>query len=195
MGRKSHFVGRVEGGRAVDLFSSATADVEQPEGAIVEVQGERVERLAEADSAEARLYGIAAKSKLDPVFPEAVEEQVAGLVQSPGRDDPALEDFRSWPFVTIDGASSMDLDQAAFVEQEGGGHVVHYALADAAYYVQPGTPLHDEAIARGASYYLPGVMVPMLPRALSEGLVSLNPNVDRRSVVFSMSISGSGGLQ
>ena len=153
------------------------------------------ETLAEAGSALAGLYAIAAKHGLDPVFPDAVVEQVEALVASPGLDDPELRDERERPYVSIDGATSRDLDQAVFIERDPGGgkgYVARYALADAAYYVRPGTPLFDEALKRGASYYLPGFMIPMLPRELSEGIISLNPDVDRRAMVFEMRIDENG---
>ena len=151
-----------------------------------------IERVATAGSARAHLYGIAAEHGLDPIFPDAVEAEVAQLVRDPGLDDPGLVDYRALPFVTIDGATSRDLDQAVQVEPEGDGFLLRYALADAAYYVRPGTALFDEALRRAASYYLPGFMVPMLPRALSEGIVSLNPGVDRRALVFELHLDAAG---
>ena len=197
MGYSAHFVGLVRDGRVADLFGDASIANASPheEGAIVEVEGERRTLLASPVSAESELYKLAAARLLDPVFPKAVEDQVQSLLEDPGIDDPTLVDRTGDPFVTIDGADSMDLDQAIYVEETDGGHVVHYALADASHYVRPGTPLHAEALRRGASYYLPGIMIPMLPRLLSEGLVSLNENVLRRSVVFSMTLDEEGRIQ
>ncbi len=148
---------------------------------------------ATAGSALAHLYGIAADHGLNPVFPDEVEREVEQLVREPGLDDPALVDYRELRFVTIDGATSRDLDQAVHVERaDSAGFLVRYAIADAAYYVRPGTALFEDALARGASYYLPGFMVPMLPRALSEGIISLNPDVERRAMVFEMRIDSLG---
>lgn len=73
-------------------------------------------------------------------------------------------------------------------EREPGAFRVHYALADASHYVQPGSALFEEALARGVSYYVPGLCLPMLPRALSEGIVSLNPEVDRRALIFTITL-------
>ena len=160
--------------------------------AIVEVQVNRLSVLARADSARHDLYGILVAQELNPIFPPEVEEEVKELQKAPGIDDPTLVDMTALPFVTIDGATSMDLDQAVYIEMDGDVYVVRYALADAAYYVRPGTALFAEALRRGASYYLPGLMVPMLPRALSEDLVSLNPYVDRRATVFQMRIDAAG---
>ncbi|HJL10264.1 MAG TPA: RNB domain-containing ribonuclease [Polyangiaceae bacterium LLY-WYZ-15_(1-7)] len=167
-----------------------------PAGAVVLLEGARVlETLAPPGSAKAALYALAARRGLDPVFPAAVRAEVAALERDPSIDDPALVDRTDLPFVTIDGATSRDLDQALFIAPEGAGHVVHYALADASHYCRPGTALFDEALRRGASFYLPGLMIPMLPRALSEGLVSLNPEVERRALSFVMRLDAEGRVR
>ncbi len=120
--------------------------------------------------------------------------EVARLLENPGigagtPEGSRLEDATGLPFVTIDGPSSKDLDQAIFVERaDGGGFVVHYALADAAHFLPPTSALFREALARGTSFYLPGFSVPMLPRELSEGLISLNPEVERRALIFACAL-------
>lgn len=111
-------------------------------------------------------------------------------LENPGIDDPALVDWTSLPFVTIDNPDSRDLDQALLIErQENDGYRVRYALADAAYYIRPGTALFNDALERGTTYYTPILAVPMLPVELSEGLVSLNPLVDRRALIFDMVVN------
>ncbi len=144
--------------------------------------------VAEAGSLLAALYGIALAHGLNPDFPPPVMAEVEALLAAPGLDDPALEDQRDLPYVTIDNEGSRDLDQALLIERAGPGLRLRYALADAAYYVRPGTALFAEALARSASFYLPGLCVPMLPPALSEGIVSLNPGVDRRALVFDIEL-------
>jgi ribonuclease R len=119
-------------------------------------------------------------------------EEVAALVADPGIDDVSLRDLTHLPFCTIDEPTSKDLDQALFVETSPRGWVVWYAIADAAWFVRPGTALYREALARGATYYLPGLVIPMLPKELSEDLVSLNPEVDRRAMVFRMEVHTDG---
>lgn len=167
----------------------AVVDVRVRDG-VAHIEGVR----ATPGSAAAALYALAFAHGLDPTFPAAVEAQVAALVEDDGIDADDLHDHTDLPFVTIDDASSRDLDQAAYVERDGDDFVVWYALADAAYYVTPGSPLFDEALARGASYYLPGFMIPMLPKALSEGIVSLNPDVDRRAMMVRSRIAGDGRI-
>jgi ribonuclease R len=115
-------------------------------------------------------------------------------VNNPGVDDPSLVDRTQTPFVTIDGEHSKDLDQAIFVSSTAAGYLVEYAIADAAFYVRPGSALFAEAMRRGASYYFPGFSVPMLPRSLSEGVISLNPQVPRRALVFRHALDAAGQI-
>ncbi len=151
-----------------------------------------VRTLAEAGSARASLWRIvAAEGHLISHSAAALAEADAWLAR-PGVDDAALTDLTHLPFVTIDNAGSRDLDQAVHVARAGSGFRLRYALADASYYVRPGTALFDEALSRGTSYYLPGFALPMLPRVLSEGLISLNPRVDRRSLVMDMQLDADG---
>ncbi len=142
--------------------------------------------------AEQALEGVLEELEIVRAFPEEVTREVEAWLERPGIDDPALVDRRALPFVTIDGATSKDLDQALYIEKAGKGHVVHYALADASHYAPSSSALFREAVRRGASFYFPGFSVPMLPRALSEGLVSLNPRVDRRALVFEMELDEAG---
>ncbi len=132
--------------------------------------------------------------EVSPEYPPEVEEEVEGLLAAPGIDDPRLTDMTGLPFVTIDNEDSKDLDQALLIQRgEGGnGYIVRDALADASHFVKPGMALFDEALRRGVSCYLPGFVVPMLPPQLSEGIVSLNPRVDRRALVFAMSLDEHG---
>eukprot|EP01105_Mastigella_eilhardi_P014934 TRINITY_DN339_c1_g1_i1.p1 TRINITY_DN339_c1_g1~~TRINITY_DN339_c1_g1_i1.p1 ORF type:complete len:1016 (+),score=115.89 TRINITY_DN339_c1_g1_i1:181-3048(+) len=138
-------------------------------------------------------------TKTDPfcgsVFPTEVMQEVRQLVANPGVDDPALKDLSTLPFVTIDYDHSMDLDQALYIcKDKGTGFIVYYALADAAYYVRPGSALFAEALRRGSSFYLPGLCVPMLPVELSEGVISLNEGEPSRALVFEMRVGEDGSL-
>ncbi len=144
------------------------------------------------DAVPAALRDILAAEGIDPRFPAVVEAEAAAWVADPGLADPALVDLEGVPFVTVDGPGTRDLDQALFLAEEGDGYLVRYAIADAAHYVRPGSALFDEALRRGVSVYLPGLSVPMLPRSLSEGAVSLNPDVVRRALVFDMRLDAEG---
>ncbi len=120
-------------------------------------------------------------------------EEAERWLESPGLNDTTLTDLTGLPFVTIDNEDSKDLDQALLIEAvDANSYRVRYALSDAAYYVAPGTALFKDAVARGVTYYTPSFAIPMLPRALSEGLVSLNAGEERRALVFDMLLDETG---
>jgi len=158
--------------------------------------------LATPGSANAHIYNLLEKFDLDPYFPPACEEEAIAWQDNPGLDDKALEDLTHLPFVTIDNTDSRDLDQAVYVEYtdtpddatdgQRDQATVYYALADASYYVKPGSALFTEALRRGVTYYAPDLAVSMLPVSLSEGLVSLNPDVLRRSLMFRITLDSNG---
>jgi len=103
-------------------------------------------------------------------------------------------DLRDLPLITIDGDDSRDFDDAVCVEPHGGGWKLWVAIADVSYYVRPNTALDKDALERGNSVYFPNFVVPMLPEKLSNGLCSLNPDVDRLCMVAEMEIDARGKL-
>ncbi|MBX2797926.1 MAG: RNB domain-containing ribonuclease [Myxococcales bacterium] len=129
---------------------------------------------------------------LQSEFPDEVTAQADALAADPGIDDPSLDDLRWMPFCTIDEVHSRDLDQALYLEQKGDHLVAYYAIADAAHFVPLRSALFAEALRRGATVYMAGHVVPMLPKILSEGVISLNPHVDRRAVVWRMEVGADG---
>jgi ribonuclease R len=138
-----------------------------------------------------RLDELVDRLGIRPSADPQVDAEVAAWIASPGLDD-GLVDETAVPYVTIDNEDSRDLDQALHVTREGDSFTLRYALADASYYARPGTALWRRALAMGSSYYLPGFAIPMLPEALSEGIVSLNPAVLRRAVVFTLRVDAEG---
>lgn len=130
---------------------------------------------------------------IETVHDQACLKETQHWLEHPGLDDPSLVDLQHLPFVTIDNPDSRDLDQALLIERHGQtDYRVRYALADAAYYVRPGSALFAAALSRGTTYYTPILAVPMLPVELSEGLISLNPQVVRRALVFDMIVDQHG---
>ncbi|OGA41669.1 MAG: ribonuclease R [Betaproteobacteria bacterium RIFCSPLOWO2_12_FULL_68_19] len=103
-------------------------------------------------------------------------------------------DLRELPFVTIDGETAKDFDDAVVCRKEGKGFRLWVAIADVSHYVHHGDALDIEARERGTSVYFPRRVIPMLPEKLSNGLCSLNPNVDRLAVVCEMAITPRGEL-
>lgn len=144
------------------------------------------------ETAAQEMERIVTEFALELAWPPDVVPEIEQIVRDAGRTESGLVDLRSIPFTTIDGEGSRDLDQALFIDRFQGGYRVLYAIADASYYIRPGMALFREAKTRGASYYLPGLSVPMLPRELSEGIISLNPQVERRAVVFTLVVNALG---
>jgi len=146
------------------------------------------------------LNDVLAQFKVNTSHSPAAHDEVRHWQLHTGIDDSKLTDWTSEPFVTIDNPDSRDLDQALYIEsiespnmnEAEPGYRCRYALADASYYVKPGSALFKEALERGTSYYLPGRSVPMLPVQLSEDLVSLNEGVERRALVFDMTLTNDG---
>ncbi|MFA1385890.1 ribonuclease R [Legionella pneumophila] len=104
-------------------------------------------------------------------------------------------DLRNLPFVTIDGEDAKDFDDAVYCyKKPKGGFQLYVAIADVSHYVAKDSALDQEAARRGNSVYFPGKVVPMLPEALSNGVCSLNPHVDRLCMVAELSISQEGKI-
>ena len=125
------------------------------------------------------------------------ECEVADLASIPERIEPESianrKDLRSLAFITIDGESARDFDDAVLANSESRGIFrLRVAIADVAHYVKPGEPLDTRARERGNSVYLPDRVVPMLPHSLSSGICSLKPKEDRLVVVCDMSITQEG---
>ena len=157
-----------------------------PVGKVVEILGE--------SGAPGMATEIAIRNfDLPHEWPDGVEEQAMSfgdvvteqMIQ--GR-----RDLRALPLVTIDGADAHDFDDAVYAKRGKNGWRLVVAIADVSSYVSTGSPLDDEAQHRATSVYFPGRVIPMLPEALSNGLCSLNPEVDRLCLVCDMSINEQG---
>lgn len=137
------------------------------------------------------------KHDLPHVFPPDVENQAERLPAKVLKKDlDGREDIRRLPLVTIDGETARDFDDAVYCEPAGrGGFRLVVAIADVSHYVQPGDALDREGYTRGNSVYFPRRVIPMLPEALSNGLCSLNPEVDRLAMVCDMQIGPGGAIR
>ena len=126
-------------------------------------------------------------------FPKEVVEEAESFKEPSKKDIEGRIDLRDLPLVTIDGEDARDFDDAVYAEKRaGGGYRVVVAIADVSHYVRLGKPLDDEAQERGTSVYFPHFVLPMLPEALSNGLCSLNPHVDRLCMVCDLKLSRAG---
>lgn len=157
-----------------------------PLGRVAEVLGDHMGPGMEIDIA-IRSHG------LPFTWPEGVEEAAARFGHVvPEAALAGRKDLRALPLVTIDGADAKDFDDAVHCERTPKGWRLSVAIADVSAYVQPGSTIDAEARSRGTSVYFPGRVVPMLPEALSNGLCSLNPEVDRLCMVCEMLVTREG---
>jgi ribonuclease R len=158
-------------------------------GKITEVLGQDMEPGMEVEIA-LRTHDIPHE------WPEGLDKEIAHYGESvPEEAKKGRVDLRDLPLVTIDGEDARDFDDAVFCQKEpNGGWRLWVAIADVSYYVRKGTILDKEAINRGNSVYFPDQVIPMLPEVLSNGLCSLNPQVDRLCMVSEMVISADGHL-
>ncbi len=159
-----------------------------PAGRIVEVLGDHMAPGMEIE--------VAVRSHSIPhVWPEAVMREAEQFApEVPAQAAQGRFDLRDVPLVTIDGEDARDFDDAVYAERAGGAWRLIVAIADVSFYVKSGTALDREAYARGNSVYFPQHVIPMLPEALSNGLCSINPHVDRLCMACEMQIDDSGKI-
>ena len=156
-------------------------------GAIVKILGHQ-------DDPGVDILSIAAKYEIEDVFGDDVKEQLKSI------PDHVLEeeyegrlDLRDQMIFTIDGDDTKDIDDAISIEKlSNGNYKLGVHIADVSYYVRENTPLDEEAYKRGTSVYLANTVIPMLPHELSNGICSLNPNVDRLAISCFMEIDSKG---
>ncbi len=168
----------------------------RPMGRVVEVLGNATDPGIEIEIA-------LRKHDLPFEFSERAKSLAAGFPVVPAPQDHAgREDLRGLALVTIDGESAKDFDDAVYCEPLGGagakggrtGFRLIVAIADVSHYVRHGDALDLEARERGNSVYFPRRVIPMLPERLSNGLCSLNPDVDRLCMACDMEISADGDI-
>lgn len=158
-------------------------------GHVTEVLGEQMDPGMEVEMA-------LRANDIPHQWPDNVLKQIADLPETlTDKDYQNRVDLRDLPLVTIDGEDARDFDDAVYCEpKKSGGWRLWVAIADVSYYVRPDSALDQQAYERGTSVYFPDQVVPMLPEKLSNGLCSLNPNVDRACLVCEMTISKAGRL-
>ena len=160
----------------------------QPIGRIVEVLGNYADPGMEIEIA-------LRKHDLPFEFPRAALDENRKMPDKVRKTElKGREDLRELPLVTIDGETARDFDDAVYCEKKGRGWRLVVAIADVSHYVQPGMALDKEALSRGNSVYFPRRVIPMLPEKLSNGICSLNPDVERLAMVCDMEISSAGKI-
>jgi ribonuclease R len=174
--------------RPVNIGDKVVVRLEAWESRHVNPEGEIIEVLGRSDAPGVDMLSIIRKYNLPTEFPKAVLDEASRIPKSvEQRMIEGREDLRDKFIVTIDPDDARDFDDAIDVEKirdEGWKLGVH--IADVSAYVTPSSALEREARRRGNSVYLPDRVIPMLPERLSNGVCSLNPDVDR--LTFSVSI-------
>ncbi|EXJ16964.1 ribonuclease R [Imhoffiella purpurea] len=180
-------IGEVEQGQIVvaEIIDQPTRRT-PPIGRVAEVLGNHMAPGMETD--------ISIRAHDLPVdWPDEVVAEIAGLGEEvPESAKEGRTDLRALPLVTIDGADARDFDDAVYCERKPKGWKLLVCIADVSSYVRPGTALDREAQSRGNSVYFPDRVVPMLPEVLSNGLCSLNPDVDRLCMTAELYVNAEG---
>lgn len=160
-----------------------------PEGKIVEV-------LGYIDEAGTDVLSIVRKYNLSEEFPEKVLNEAENIPEKVNDEDLIGRlDLRDKTIFTIDGADAKDLDDAISVEKlDNGNYMLGVHIADVTNYVKENSPLDKEALSRGTSVYLVDRVIPMLPKRLSNGICSLNPNTPRLTLSVFMEIDKKGKI-
>jgi len=177
-----------DGQQVVVELSSYPVGGRPAEGRIVEVLGWPDDPEVEVQSAIRRfelphIFGKDAMAEAEAI-PETVSvKDLAGRV-----------DLRSLPTITIDGETARDFDDAVSLRSEGNNFRLWVSIADVSHYVKPDSPLDRDAYLRGTSVYFPDRCIPMLPERLSNGICSLNPQVDRLTMTAEMLFDKNGSM-
>ncbi len=168
----------------------------QPIGRVIEVLGNYTDPGMEIEIALRKFDLPHEFSKKALALARAMPEEVRAEDWKDRAGAVGRRDLRKLPFVTIDGETAKDFDDAVHAEREAGGKNAGFrlrvAIADVSHYVRHGDALDTDARERGTSVYFPRRVIPMLPEKISNGLCSLNPHVDRLAMVCDMAITPAG---
>ncbi|MDB5083654.1 MAG: rnr, partial [Bacilli bacterium] len=179
--------GAQNGQKVVAEITRYPEEFRAPEGRIIEV-------LGNPDAPGVDILSIIRKYGLPEKFPDQVLEEADRVSETIREEEmQGRRDLRGLRMVTIDSEHAKDLDDAVSVERlQSGNIVLGVHIADVSYYVREGSALDQEALNRGTSVYLVDRVIPMLPHRLSNGICSLNPQVDRLALTCEMEWHPSG---
>ena len=184
---KDEFNGAVTGQKVIVQITRWPEARRNPEGRVIEILGHK-------DDPGTDIVSIIKQFNLNEEFPENVLRQADNISEVVGETEiQKRRDLRQSDTVTIDGADAKDLDDAVSLERlENGNYKLGVHIADVSHYVTESSPLDQEAFERATSVYLVDRVIPMLPRKLSNGICSLNPQVDRLTLSVLMEIDAVG---
>ena len=157
-------------------------------------EGKIIEKLGNPLDSDVMIEALIKRTGLNPEFPDEVLSEARNIKTEISKEEyEGRKDLRNLPIITIDGADAKDLDDAVYVEKlENGNYRLIVSIADVSHYVKEGTALDKEALKRGNSVYLVDRVLPMLPKEISNGICSLNPNEDKLTFTCDMEIAPDG---
>lgn len=178
---------------------TVVCEVLNPDNTNKDFRGKIVEVLGDMGNNDVRMLSVLRQYGLSQTFPDQVNDEIKDLPVNPDPQmiDEQIElgrrDLRDLLTITIDGEDAKDLDDAISIKKlQNGNYKLYVHIADVSNYVRENTALDDEARLRGTSVYLVDRVIPMLPPKLSNGLCSLNPNVDRLTMTAEMYVGPDG---
>ena len=157
------------------------------------ISGEVVEILGASNDVYSLELGIIREHRLYETFPQNVLEQASAIPQNVKSLEGRI-DLRKEKIFTIDGADARDFDDAVSIKKDEENYILFVHIADVGEYVKMGSPIDEEAYTRGTSVYFPNMVLPMLPKELSNGICSLNEGQDRYTMTVEMKINSHGDV-
>lgn len=185
--RKGDTLGAVDGHKVVVEITDWPEETKSASGMVTKILGHKNDPGVD-------ILSIIYKHGIGIEFPEDVINHANNVPNEVQEEDLGTRrDLRNDVMITIDGADAKDLDDAiSVVNHNNGTYTLSVHISDVSYYVTEGSPMDVEAYERGTSVYLTDRVIPMLPHALSNGICSLNPGVDRLTLTCEMTIDSYG---
>ncbi|WP_271396906.1 ribonuclease R [Salinicoccus roseus] len=184
---KNQNLGAVDGHKVLVEITKYREEESNPEGHVIQILGHKNDPGVD-------ILSIIFQHGIEIEFPDEVMKAAEAAPDTISEDElKGRTDLRDEFTITIDGADAKDLDDAISVKKlDNGNHELIVSIADVSYYVEEDSPLDKEAYERGTSVYLVDRVIPMIPHRLSNGICSLNPDVDRLTMSCRMEIDSAG---
>ncbi|WEG14897.1 ribonuclease R [Pullulanibacillus sp. KACC 23026] len=184
---KENMNGAAEGHKVVVELTKYPEGRKNAEGIVVQILGHKNDPGVD-------ILSIIHKHGIPTEFPQEVVDQATHVPDTISEEDlVGRRDLRDWTIVTIDGEDAKDLDDAVnVIKLDNGNYQLGVHIADVSHYIKEGSPIDEEAFERGNSVYLVDRVIPMIPHRLSNGICSLNPQVDRLTISCLMEITPQG---
>lgn len=184
---KSDFNGAKNGQTVIVKIVEWPGKRRNPEGVVKSI-------LGSSDDIRTFILSALIRNEIRTKFPNKVQREASEIDREITKEEiDRRKDFRDYQIVTIDGADAKDLDDAIhIIKKDNGKYELGIHIADVTHYVREESPLDKEAFTRGTSVYMPGEVIPMLPKELSNGVCSLSQGEDKLTMSVVMTINGKG---